>query len=175
MTHRNWILCLFVLCGCSRMTQFDELDERVEKIVSKADWDSLPLGIEVVHTPNPVPAPNEASSGGDWPFMWSFRTEVRAINDPLTIKAFLLLGWDGKWVLDRSQKKFNSGANNGNTFADWYGCPGSKIAPGHPAADPSNWAGSYSRKPFKQKWVYIGEDAAGKLWRGEGVVELKVE
>ena len=165
MMRMSLLSCSLLLCGCSYGAR---------NTPSQGDWESLPVGIEVVHTPNPVRMP-EGPFEDYWPFKWDFRTEVRAIDRPLTIKWFLILGWDGKqWILDRQQEKFNSGEGDGQKFAEWYSCPGGRIAPGKPAVDASNWAGSYSRKPFKQKWVVIGEDKAGKRFKGEGVIELLI-
>ncbi len=172
---RMCVLSCVLLCGCSTEERPARAPASSRNTTSAGDWESLPVGIEVVHTPNPVRDPEEPSKGG-WPFRWTFRTEVRAIDRPLTVKWLLILGWDGnRWVLDRRQKKFNSGEGDERVFAEWYECPGARIAPGSPAVDPSNWAGSYSREPFKQKWVMIGEDATGKRFKGEGIVELLPE
>jgi hypothetical protein len=171
-------MCLFtclLLCGCSYGDQSGRPPGSARSTAPASDWESLPVGIEVIHTPNPVRTPEEPV-GEFWPFKWRFRTEVRAIDRPLTVRRFLILGWDGKrFVLDRQQKKFNSGESDGQVFAEWHSCPGGRIAPGNPAVDGSNWAGSYSRKPFKQKWVMIGEDASGKQFKGEAIVELLIE
>jgi hypothetical protein len=165
---RMCVLSCLLLCGCSS----GQRPASPRYTASAGDWDSLPVGIEVVHTPNPVRGPDSPTNGA-WPFTWTFRTEVRAIDRPLTVKWLLILGWNGeRWILDRRQEKFNSGEGDTQVFAEWYECPGGRIAPGTPAVDPSNWAGSHSRQPFKQKWVMIGEDATGKRFKGEGVVEL---
>lgn len=112
-----------------------------------------------------------ASKG--WPYRWIFRTEVRAIDRPLTIARFGICAWDGKqWILPPDNRRYNAGVLDGETFIEWYACPGARIEPGKPAIDPQNWAGSYTRTSFRQKWFFIGEDDRGKRYKGEGIVEL---
>ena len=48
---------------------------------------SLPVGLEVIHTPTQVSSP-VGPNVNDWPYRWNFRTEVRAIDQPLTIVKF---------------------------------------------------------------------------------------
>ena len=130
----------------------------------------------MTHTPPEVrgPAPNGAASG--WQYRWIFRTEVSAIDRPLTITQFGILAWEnGKWILPPDQSRYNSGVLDQRTFVEWYSCPGAKIEPGSPATDPQNWAGSHERTSFQQKWVFIGTDASGKRYKGEGVVRLVAE
>ncbi|MBX7106286.1 MAG: hypothetical protein K1X57_19570 [Gemmataceae bacterium] len=140
-----------------------------------ADWETLPVGFKVVHSPNPVRGP-EGPIPGVWPFKWTYRTEIKAIKQPLRVTRFMILAWDGQyWILDKDQKNYNSGEGGSKQFAEWYNCPDGKIEPGKPAIDERNWAGNKARTPFKQKWVVIGEDAAGMKYKGEGIVEFLAE
>lgn len=136
--------------------------------------ESLPIGLEVVHTPaevddvkGPNPDPN------DWKYRWTFRTEVRATNKPLRITRFGILAWDGtRWVLDAAQSQYNSGVLGPTEFIEWYACPDASVKPGRPCVDSQNWAGSRTLSEFKQKWFYVGVDADGTSHKGEGVVTL---
>jgi hypothetical protein len=77
-----------------------------------------------------------------------------------------------KWVLPSTQKDYNTGVLDAQTFAEWYGIADGTISADIPAVDPRNWAASHKRQDFKQKWFFIGVDGNGKKWKGEGVVEL---
>jgi hypothetical protein len=137
-----------------------------------AELDSLPVGLEVIHSPNNVSAPVGPLDEG-WQFRWDFRTEVRAIDRPLTVVYFGIAAWNGKkWILPANTQLYNSGVLRQSDFIEWYHCPGARIAPGKPAVDPENWAGSRTRTSFRQKWFFIAEDDRKKRYKGEAVVEL---
>jgi hypothetical protein len=139
-----------------------------------AEIDALPVGLEVIHTPARVS--KRVDAGGGWPYRWTFQTEVRAVERPLTITRFAIVAWDGEaWVLPSDQRRYNCGLLDQKTFSEWYNCPDARIEPGKPAIDAGNWAGSRALAPFKQKWVFIGVAADGKEYKGEGVVEFVVE
>jgi hypothetical protein len=139
------------------------------------ELDSLPVGLEIIHEPAQVGKP-EGPNSDDWPYRWRFRTEVRAIDRPLTITHFGIIAWDGsQWVLPPDQRHYNSGVLEKGTFAEWYHCPDATVRPGGPAVDPENWAGAYARAPFRQKWFFIGEDSQGQRFKGEGIVTFVTE
>jgi len=155
---------LAMLVGCSR-----------EDTSVLAELEAIPKGLEVVHSPDVVENPVGPNPSPDWKYRWIFRTEVRAIDKPLTITKFGILAWDGsRWILPPDQTSYNTGVLDAKTFIEWYQCPNAIVSPGRPAIDPQNWAGSHSRQSFKQKWFFIGVDANGKSYKGEGVVELRV-
>lgn len=157
-------LCLAVVgCGHSGGNADSDITATLEK---------LPVGLKVIHTPEKV-TKMDGPKDRDWPYMWHFRTEIQAIDRKLTITQFGILAWDGpKWILNAKQEKYNSGVSGKEVFMEWYGSKDAVIAPGKPAVDDSNWAGSRSPNSFKQKWFYIGVDDQGKSYKGEGVVEL---
>jgi hypothetical protein len=128
--------------------------------------------MEVIHSPSKVRSPVGPNAEG-WPYRWPFRTEVRAIDRPLTIVKFGICAWDGtRWVLPPNTRRYNAGILSQSQFKDWYSCPGARIEPGKSAIDPENWAGSHTRTSFRQKWFFIAVDGQGKRYKGEGVVEL---
>ena len=139
-----------------------------------AELESLPTGLRVTHTPAEIGDPTGPNTNaGDWKYRWIFKTEVSAIDRPLTVTQFGILAWDGHhWILPPDQRRYNSGVLDQRTFAEWYACPGALIAPGKPATDPQNWAGSHELADFQQKWFFVGTDAEGKRDKGEAVVRL---
>jgi hypothetical protein len=95
---RFLLMLLTWVVGCSGDT---DSSPRTADIRSKllADLESLPVGLEVIHTPVRVGDP-EGPNRDDWPYRWHFRTEVRTINRPPTITRFGIIAWDGsQWVL----------------------------------------------------------------------------
>jgi len=169
MRRTVWLLWAW-LAGCSSSTPALREDDTSSKVL--AELESLPIGLEVVHTPGSVGSP-KGPNQEDWPYRWRFRTELRAIDRPITITRFGILAWDGsKWFLPPDQRQYNAGILDQATFTEWYRCTDATIQPGQPAVDPENWAGSYARAPFRQKWFFIGEDTQGQRLKGEGVVDL---
>jgi len=142
----------------------------LEKLI--ASLDKLPVGIKITHEPAKV-TKVKGPLKGDWEYKWEFRTDIEAIDQPLTVTSFGILAWDGKkWTIDPANH--NSGLMPATVFAEWYSCPGGKLEPGKPATDKANWAGSHQKAAFKQKWFVVAKDAKGKRYKGEQVVELDV-
>src|SRR5688500_16165534 len=109
---RQFVLsCCAVMGGCSGEETAAPQQPPSANTDVVAELESLPIGLEVVHTPaevGDVEGPN--SDPNDWKYRWTFRTEVRTTNKPLRITRFGILAWDGtRWVLDADQKRFNSG------------------------------------------------------------------
>ncbi len=139
-----------------------------------SELETLPVGLRVTHTPAQVRGPvGPNADPPDWRYRWIFKTEVSAVDRPVTITQFGILAWDGaKWILPPDQSRYNSGLLDQRTFVEWYSCPRARIEPGKPAVDPQNWAGSHERISFQQQWFFIGVDADGKRCKGEAVVQL---
>lgn len=164
----RWLPLILCLASCTGSKEFDGA-------AVLRDLAELPVGIVVTHTPNIVEAPLE-EPGMKWKFRWPFKTEVSAIDRPLTIRQFGIAAWNGKrWILPSNQEKYNCGVSDQASFIKWYNCPNARIEPGRPAADPENWAGNQVRQPFKQKWFFIGVDSDGQRFKGEAIVELRIE
>ena len=72
-----------------------------------SELETLPVGLRVTHTPPEVRGPRGPNPDArDWRYRWFFRTEVGAIDRPLTITQFGILAWeDGKWVLPPDQSR----------------------------------------------------------------------
>ncbi|MCO6045409.1 hypothetical protein NG895_15980 [Aeoliella sp. ICT_H6.2] len=129
----------------------------------------------MTHTPVLVGGPSGPNADpNDWKYRWHFKTEVAALDRPLTITQFGILAWDGqRWIFPPDQSSYNSGVLDQSTFEDWYACPDAKIEPGSPAVDQQNWAGSNDLKDFQQKWFFVGIDGQGKEYKGEAVVKFR--
>lgn len=122
----------------------------------------IPVGITVLHSPNPVRAMHNGRSG--FPLTWLFTTTVRASKRQLTIVEFGYFNSVGDgWVHGRA---FSS-----TDFADWYDCPAAKLTIGRAFSDANNWSGSYELRRDRRMWYFIGLDEGGKQWRGTAVVE----
>ncbi len=174
---RRWVsmVCLTTsmaaLIGCSGAPSTSTSTSRSGAVVL-AELESLPVGLEVIHSPNPVREPIGPNDDG-WLYQWTFRTEVRAIDRPLTIVYFGACAWDGKeWILPSDRARYDAGVTRQKDFIEWYTCPGARIAPGEPAVDSENWAGSHTRSSFRQKWFFVGEDDRKNRYKGEAAVEL---
>lgn len=134
------------------------------------ELEKLPFGLEVVHTPDKVQAQYEGRSG--LAFTWTYKTSVAATNGQVTIQEFGALVWQNeKWVFSNfTGKPFTS-----QDFADWYSCPGAKLADGQSASDSSNWSGGDLLRGSKTKWYFIGVAADGRRVKGEAIVEELAE
>jgi hypothetical protein len=128
---------------------------------------ALPVGIEVTHSPNPVPAARGGRSGH--PYTWLHETAVRAVAGPVTIEEFGCLAWqDGRWVFSTVTGKPFTPAE----FSDWYSCPDATLRTGQAYRDPANWTGSTVLEPAQSKWYFIGRTAGGTRVKGEAVVQM---
>ena len=135
--------------------------------------DKIPIGFEVLHSPSRVKKFTAQMDG--WPFKWHFKTTVKNIsNKDISIFSFGIFAWDnGKWIIDENQKKYNSGFIDSNIFSEWYNCPNGLIKSNQSFSDSENWAGNYHFESFKQKWVYLGKDKEGNIYKGESIVRLE--
>jgi hypothetical protein len=169
---KSWLTTLMTgLIGCSPVTTSSTSTSGPGSFVL-AELESLPVGMEVIHSPSKVRSPVGPNSQG-WPYRWIFRTEVRAIDRPLNIVKFGICAWDGtRWILPSDNRRYNAGILSQRQFEEWYSRPSARIEPGKSAIDPENWAGSYTRTSFRQKWFFIAADDHGERYKGEAVVEL---
>ena len=170
--HLDWLL--LALASILPVSTFgaackgDETVSQQDPMLSEAL--ALPVGIRVIHQPNPVSARTGGPSGRR--YTWVYETRVEAIDRELRIVDFRAFNWvDGHWRFSNfTGKPFTS-----DNFASWYGCPGARLQPGKPVADSSNWSGSDELQATKGRWIYIGEDARGNRYRGDAVVEKLAE
>jgi hypothetical protein len=129
-------------------------------------FSSMPIGLDIIHSPNPVKAQEGGPSGRK--FSWVYKTTVRAVDDTVTIINFGAYTLSGnKWVFSN----YNGNPFSASDFADWYSCPKATLASGQEFYDVSNWSGSDSLNGVEIKWVYVGINSKGEYVKGESTIE----
>ena len=134
------------------------------------ELNDLPVGIEVVHAPNPVKAQLRGRSGST--YTWLHDTRGKSTIGDLTVTEFGAFSWhNNAWhfgtIYDRP---FNA-----EEFEEWYSCPDAVLEVDTVYTDPNNYTGSDHLRASKTKWYYIGQDASGKRYKGEAVVDHVAE
>jgi hypothetical protein len=180
--HLAFVLPAIVLTSCSESPppQREPSPKAAEAASAEAALDpkyrelaTLPEGIEVIHTPNPVRAVEEPQPGRPRTYRWIYQTTVRSKRGTVTIEEFGCFGWhDGRWEF----ANFTGKVFSRRDFAEWYSCPEGKLLPGQDAVDPSNWTGGDEHLDAgKSLWYFIGVDEAGRRVKGEAIVERVAE
>ncbi len=127
---------------------------------------TLPDGIRVIHTPNPVRAQVGGRSG--FRYTWLYTTTVEAIDRPIVIEEFGAFEFhSGEWRFSTITGKPFTQAD----FAEWYSCPDSALKPGKKCSDPLNWTGSDRLRSERDLWYFIGRDSAGNRVKGQAIIE----
>jgi hypothetical protein len=134
------------------------------------ELDKLPVGLKVVHDPNPALATETGDSERRGKYTWWFKTTVTAARPDVKVVEFGAYAWqDGKWAFGNySGKPFSS-----RDFAEWYSCPDALIKGGKAFTDPTNWGSARGLVAGKARWYYIGIDGKGQRVKGEAVIEQK--
>lgn len=133
-----------------------------------ADLERLPVGLSVVHLPNPAGAVEDSTA--HYRFTWHYSTSVESTSGEVTILEFGSLGRVG----DRWQfANYNGKPFGTEEFAKWYGCEGAVVQEGVACTDPSNWTGSGCLGELRSLWYFIGEDSTGH--RVQGSAEITME
>jgi hypothetical protein len=136
------------------------------------ELDELPVGLKVVHDPNPARATRTGHSARRAKYTWWFTTNVSSTVGDVKIIEFGGFTWqDGKWVF----ANFNGTPFSSKDFAEWYSCPGALIKEGRSYADPTDWASANELTARKGRVYYIGIDSQGRRVKGEEIIEQKGE
>ena len=164
-----WAALLLGLCSAPTIplpTADDTKPTPIEEL------DKLPVGLKVVHDPNPARATETGSNEPRSKYRWWFKTTVTATGPDVKVVEFGAYAWqDGKWVFGNySGKPFSS-----KDFAEWYSCPDALAKEGKGYTDPTNWASAPELIAGKARWYYIGIDGKGLRAKGEAVIEQKGE
>jgi hypothetical protein len=132
----------------------------------------LPVGLKVVHDPQPSLATETPGSKRRWRYTWFFKTTVRATDSDVKLTEFGAYSWvGGEWVFNTiTGKPFTP-----KDFTDWYSCPGAALKKGKDYTDPNNWVTGNVLLASKSRWYYIGVDASGRRVKGAAVSEQKGE
>lgn len=127
---------------------------------------SLPTGISVSHSPNPVKAQLGGRSG--YKYTWIYKTNVAAQTGRVVIEEFGSFTWhDGQWFfVNFTKRPFTA-----RDFSEWYGCPNAILTVGSTYSDHSNWTGAETLTTGKMKWYFIGRTESGERVKGEAVIE----
>ena len=132
-----------------------------------ATLESLPVGLSVVHTPNPATAVEDSTAY--YRFTWNYSTSVQSTSGEVTIVDFGTLSRVGdQWIF----ANYNGKPFGSTEFAKWYGCESAVVREGVPCTDPSNWTGSGCLGNLNSLWYFIGEDQAGRRVQGSAEISM---
>ena len=137
---------------------------------SFSELGSLPDGIRVSHSPNPVRAQKGGPSKNN--FSWLYTTTVSAVGGPVVIEQF------GAFQFRNGHWRFSTVTGEPFTpsqFTDWYSCPDALIEVGSTCSDPQNWTGSDQLRADKSLWYFIGRDSVGNRVKGQATIEQLAE
>ncbi|MCA8829178.1 hypothetical protein [Hymenobacter pini] len=128
----------------------------------------VPVGLTLWHTPNPVyPEPNPEQPGA---YVWKHSTTVRSEVGPLTVVecgSFIWYderGWQQNMVETPAE------------FAELFQCPGARLQPGRAYTFVKNYRFADSVQHLyggDALWYILARDAAGKLYKGMGLIETE--
>ncbi|MHB0997987.1 MAG: hypothetical protein ACYC27_01980 [Armatimonadota bacterium] len=134
-------------------------DEKIKEL------GSLPVGLEVIHDPNPVKAMYNGRSGRK--YTWQHSTTVKALHEDTVITEFGAFSWyKGQWIFGTIYRR----PFNAEEFAEWYSCPNAVIHKDESFSDPLNYSGNDVLVSSKAKWYYIGVTKSGKRVKGEAEI-----
>lgn len=133
---------------------------------------SLPEGLAVAHSPDPVHAtlfPPSLSG-----VQWAHDTTVSSRVGPVTLVEYgYFVERNGRWEWPYGEEvpyTYTAG-----DFADRYGCPGAELKPGESYTDAQNRSVIDCVPEQRVKWYFIGQDAHGRPVKGEAVVTMLAE
>ena len=164
----KYILHVLILGICSfaglSQAEQDALGPH-ESEVKLAELASLPQGLTVTHTPDPVTSSIFGPSG----VQWAHSTTVSSTVGPVTIIEYgFLLERNGRWT-DETWIRSKYSASE---FAKNFECPESKILPGKSYTNEWNRSGSDNLLEQFGKWYFIGLDSQGNRVKGEADIKL---
>lgn len=165
----SWLIILMVsvICLVSLAAAADD-----PKPTTIEELDKLPVGLKVVHDPNPARATETGGSERRRKYTWWFKTTITPTDSDVKIIEFGTYAWHGgKWVFTN----FSGKAFSPKDFAEWYSCPDAAVKKGKAYTDPTNWASAQELAAGKARWYYVGVDAKGRRVKGEAVIEQKGE
>jgi hypothetical protein len=143
------------------------------KFITVEELDRLPVGLRVVHEPNPALATLTGESKRRSKYTWWYKTSVSATGMTVRIVEFGAFVWHkGKWVQGGS---FTGRPYNARDFAEWYSCPNAVLKPKGVYVDPTDWSSAPELQPGRMRCYFIGVDEKGRRVKGEAVIELKGE
>ena len=169
------ILLVSILVFCSFVGPAQAEPKKValfESNLKLKELASLPEGLAVSHTPDPVLYTLlSASLSG---VQWQHSTTVSSKVGPVTIIDF------GYFVERNGHWEFSHGTEvpytyTSSDFAERYDCPSSELQPGQSYTDEWNRSIIDCVPEQMVKWYFIGLDAKGNRVKGEANVKLLTE
>jgi hypothetical protein len=134
------------------------------------ELDELPLGLKVVHDPNPAQATQTGKSQRRGKYTWWFKTTVTSTGQDVKVVEFGAYAWrGGRWEF----ANFSAEPFSAKDFMEWYSCPDALIKAGKAYTDPTNWASAQELMTAKARWYYVGIDSKGRRVKGEAIIEQK--
>lgn len=129
----------------------------------------VPVGLTLWHTPNPVhPEPNPEQPGG---FVWKHSTMVRSeVGQELTVVECGSYIWysEAGWQANLHETPAE--------FAALFQCPNGRLLPGRTYTFAQNYRYADSAQRLyggDALWYVLARDAAGKLYKGFGLIETE--
>ncbi len=163
------LVSILSLCSFAGVTKAEQnVSGPLESDLKFIELESLPQGLAVAHTPDPVLATFFGPSGSQW----THSTTVSSTVGPVTIIEF------GCFYEEGGQWTFGTGTKapyTASDFAEWYGCPGAELQPGESYTDVSNRSLGNCLPEQVAKWYFIGLDSKGNRVKGESSVTLLLE
>lgn len=164
------LVSILVFCTFAGSAQADLKEGALaESKLKVKELASLPEGLTISHTPDPVfhIAHTPSISG----VQWEHRTTVSSTVGPVTILEFgCFVERNGKW--EYPHETVTPYTYSSSDFATMYDCPSSKLQPGKTYTDAKNLSVIDCVPEQMVKWYFIGQDANGQRVKGEATVKL---
>ena len=168
---KNIILAsiLFLCCFVGSAQADQKTDRSFDAQQKVTELASIPVGLSVTLTPDPVSATLDSPSISG--VKWEHNTTVSSMAGPVTILEF------GYFVERNGQWEFSHGEEVPRTytagdFAKKYGCPGSELKPGKTYSNTMNRSVIDCVPEQMVKWYFIGVDTQGNRVKGEAKVKM---
>jgi len=167
------LVSILIFCGSAGPAQAEQKTVApFEPNLKVNELASLPEGLSVTHTPDPVLATLHSPSLSG--VQWKHNTTVSSMVGSVTIIEFgYFVERNGQWELPYGTEV--PYAYTSSDFAKKYDCPGSELKPGESYTDA--WSRSVMDCVPEQlaRWYFIGVDAKGNRVKGEANVKLLAE
>lgn len=172
MKHVLVVSILILCCSAGSALAEQESAAPFESSLKLNELASLPEGLTVAHTPDPVYATLYSPSLSG--VQWKHSTTVSSKVGPVTIVEFgYFVERNGQWELPYGAEV--PYAYTSSDFAKMYACPSSELKPGESYTDARNRSVIDCVPEQVVMWYFIGMDAQGNRVKGEAKVKLLAE
>ncbi len=167
------LVSILILCSSTGPAQAELESAASDESRLKVDeLASLPEGLTVTHTPDPVfTTLNSQNISG---VEWAHSTTVSSKAGPVTIVEFgYFVERNGQWELPYGEEV--PYLYTSSDFSKKYNCPNSELQPGESYTNAQNRSVIDCVPEQFVQWYFIGLDAHGKRVKGEAKVKLLAE